>query len=241
MAMLLSENAWIAIWTCFTNRYYLRRIKAYLESICLQVKQSKCCSEMELGPWTIHTTRAHWSFPPLLFTTVSCQMSVAAQNSCPWHVSVRIRQVSSNSSLWLKQLGSSSIESMEGKNLLRRYEQSLLSLARHSAKSIFVYIQILDPVLPCCHFSRGVLEWLWQSMYMIHHFQWIICISLSVLRLICLTCVSHIQWLYWRVIGNSGTQAVKTSALSRGLASFQPWRVQQPRRHRLESWELYNW
>lgn len=30
-------------------------------------------------------------------------------------------------------------------------------------------------------------------MYTIHHFQWIVCISISVLRLICLTCVDHIQ------------------------------------------------
>ncbi|NWR64988.1 FRPD2 protein, partial [Bucorvus abyssinicus] len=50
-----------------------------------------------------------------------------------------------NSSLCLKYLGNSSTESVEGKNLLRRYKQSFLSLSRHSAKSILVFIQILDP------------------------------------------------------------------------------------------------
>lgn len=104
------------------------------------------------------------------------------------------------------------------------------------SESLFVCIQILDVVLPCCHI-KVLLHLMCSGKVMSDHVydpqfslafppqssDWFFSL-VSVIS-------SPALPLYWRVIGNPGTQAVKTSALSWGLASFQPWHGQQPCRH----------
>lgn len=115
--------------------------------------------------------------------------------------------------------------------MIRRNEQSLLSLLRHFVKSYLPTFRSGVRVLPCSHIGRGLMC---SGVVMMDHVcTWPIVFSrifafpsqfLDGFTLLVRIIPSPAPALYWRVTGNPGTQEVKTSALFWGLAPFQPWK-----------------
>lgn len=209
---------------------------------------------MQLGPWTIHikqTSTLKFSTFPLHCCVLPDVTGLSEQlaqllHSCP--------TVFQSNSAWKGQTW----HNFHTWAVIRRNEQSLLSLLRHFVKSYLPTFRSGVRVLPCSHIGRGLMC---SGVVMIDHVcTWPIVFSrifafpsqfLDGFTLLVRIIPSPAPALYWRVTGNPRTQEVKTSALPWGLASFQPWKYNSSlvtgklniaclNTGKL-SWELYNW